>query len=297
MKGMNFLYLLCSILFMMALFIVKGVRWQLLLAPMQEMKFKHVFSPLMIGYFVHNILPFRMGELARIYYLNRNETLSKTSILGSIIAEKFFDGIALVLLVLLTIPFHLGIEESNLIRAIQIFFLIIVSGAIFYFIAKKLSHRFLNPDGKKINPLKNKLLHNIISHIQKFLHGFKALDSFKITGCSSLQSICIYLLDSLSLYMLLLSFGVQQDNLLFKCIIPIIIINIGIMVPSGPGDIGMFHYVGKLALMETFFLDVNVASSIIILFNFVSILPGFVLGGYFMFKAHIRIDLEKIKNE
>ena len=53
----------------------------------------------LVGYASNNVLPVRLGELVRAYFLNIREGVSKTTALATILIERVSDGMALLLLV------------------------------------------------------------------------------------------------------------------------------------------------------------------------------------------------------
>ena len=70
----------------------------------------------MVGFATNNLLPARLGELARAYLLRRRTGLRKTFVLASIFLERVFDGLALVALILvlsMLVSRRSGIERST----------------------------------------------------------------------------------------------------------------------------------------------------------------------------------------
>ncbi|HCL57044.1 MAG TPA: hypothetical protein DHW82_08575 [Spirochaetia bacterium] len=290
-------YLALSLVSMLGLFFFKGIRWREMLKPIKKIPFSHVFSSMMVGYYFHNILPFRMGEVVRIYSLNKKEHISKSSVLGSIFAEKFFDVISLILLALLVFLFNFNAQGE--IFKIGIVMVGIVSfGIIFYFSYHTMPKKaVLFIKTKVLFFLKEETYRKIADTLHNFFHGFRSLNSISIIVNSILYSMVIWIFDVLSLYFLLLSFGLHFDLMLVKSIIPIIMINLGIMIPAAPGDIGTFHYFGNIGLVKILGIEQSIATPIIIILNLMTMLPGFILGGYHLLTHHEKIDLKEINLE
>jgi len=76
--------------------IIRGVRWQRLLAPIRRIAFGSVLSYLLIGYLANNVLPARLGELVRSHYLGDREGLSRTTALGTVVVERVVDTAVVV---------------------------------------------------------------------------------------------------------------------------------------------------------------------------------------------------------
>ena len=79
----------------------RTVRWRTILAGSAVGSLFELFGVLMVGFATNNLLPARLGELARAYLLRRRTGLRKTFVLASIFLERVFDGLALVAIIVL----------------------------------------------------------------------------------------------------------------------------------------------------------------------------------------------------
>lgn len=294
----NFYYFSLALASMFFLFFAKALRWYLMLKVLAPLKFSSVFSSLMMGHFAHNILPFRLGEFLRPYYLEKKEPISKTRVLGSIVGEKFLDGISLLLMALVLVPLTPNLEKSGFMKSIRILSYVIGSVGFIY-LAYHIIPKSLSKLIKQsiFSLLKSRLYKKVMEFFRRFFHGISFLKSFKSIIYAIFTSLLMWLGDALSVYFLFKSFNIYElphiSNLLFASFIPVLIINIGIMIPSGPGDIGLFHFFGMLAFSTILGIEKNAASGITLLLNFITILPGFLLGGFFMVKSHSPIPLKE----
>jgi glycosyltransferase 2 family protein len=75
---------------------IRVIRWHLILSRLNPLAILKVARALVIGYAVNNIMPARLGELFRAEYLRRKYKFSRSAALGSILVERFFDGIIAV---------------------------------------------------------------------------------------------------------------------------------------------------------------------------------------------------------
>ncbi len=83
--------------------IIRAVRWSLLIkATNESIKINHSFYAVMIGYLVNSFIP-RGGELARCGVITRTDNIRFEKLVGTVIAERIFDLIVLILIVLLTV--------------------------------------------------------------------------------------------------------------------------------------------------------------------------------------------------
>ena len=58
-----------------------------------------------IGYMANNLLPMRLGELVRSYYVGEREGISKASALATVFVERVFDALTLLFFIAVIAPF------------------------------------------------------------------------------------------------------------------------------------------------------------------------------------------------
>lgn len=81
---------------------IRAVRWRLLIRPLgYNPSVMNVFLAVMIGYFMNLVVP-RMGEISKCISLGKNENIPTNKLLGSIIVERLFDVICLLILIFIT---------------------------------------------------------------------------------------------------------------------------------------------------------------------------------------------------
>ncbi len=66
--------------------------------------FRDTFAALMIGLFVNNVLPARIGEAARAYVISKKRGLSFTYSFSTVLLDRFFDLTGLLLLAFIFFP-------------------------------------------------------------------------------------------------------------------------------------------------------------------------------------------------
>lgn len=99
--------LLLGIATILITLLLKTWRWQMLFHPRpQRPPFTAAFWALMLGQFVNTAVSFlRIGELARVYALQQQTGQSKMRSLGTLVLEKTLDLFALILTLLIVLPF------------------------------------------------------------------------------------------------------------------------------------------------------------------------------------------------
>ncbi len=74
-------------------------RWHYLLKPLKPISTQTMFPIVTIGYMGNNIYPARAGELLRAYVLRRKEGVRVSASLATIVIERIFDGVVMLMFV------------------------------------------------------------------------------------------------------------------------------------------------------------------------------------------------------
>ena len=75
---------------------LRSWRWRILLSPVRQLPFFQVYHGLVVGYAANNILPARLGEIVRADYLGRRTSISRLSVVGTIVVERLFDVVVFI---------------------------------------------------------------------------------------------------------------------------------------------------------------------------------------------------------
>jgi glycosyltransferase 2 family protein len=81
---------------------LRSARWGLLL-PEHTVKTSTLFRALVVGFTVNNLLPLRIGEVARTYLLNRWCRIPYGATIASLVVERVLDGLSLAMLLLVAL--------------------------------------------------------------------------------------------------------------------------------------------------------------------------------------------------
>ena len=96
----NYIYAIPSLAFYTLALWFRTVRWRYLLKPFTgESTRRALFPVVVVGYMANNLIPLRIGELMRAYYLSLRENVGTMAGFGTVALERASDVIALLLLV------------------------------------------------------------------------------------------------------------------------------------------------------------------------------------------------------
>jgi uncharacterized protein (TIRG00374 family) len=77
---------------------VRALRWRHLTNPIAEIPRESLFRAQALGFMVNNLLPLRVGEFVRSWFLARQHGVSGTSILGTVVIERVIDVISVLMI-------------------------------------------------------------------------------------------------------------------------------------------------------------------------------------------------------
>ena len=102
LASINYLWVLPAVLVTVISFMLRAVRWQIILESTRRISFRSAFHPMMIGFMINCVLPGRLGEVARPVILQKEEKVPFATGLATVVAERVFDICLLLLLFMLT---------------------------------------------------------------------------------------------------------------------------------------------------------------------------------------------------
>ncbi len=295
------------VLYFVALFF-RSIRWQFLLTPVSRIPVARLFPVVTVGYMANNLLPARLGEIARAYYLGRREGLSASTGLATVLVERVYDGLTLLFLVALAVPFLIfggivdgsgttsevtwaivgGITALVFIGAIVVLTLIALKPGFSGFI-----ERLANLLPKPLRPKAREL-------IAFFVEGLSVLREPRRHLGLFLLSLPVWLLEGSMYLVVALSFDLPSYFEPAAMVIPVVILvtavsNLATSIPSSPGSLGTFEApaVAALALVGLgggIGGGEGVAGAYAVLVHVTALLPVTVLGLLYLWFGNISLS-------
>lgn len=268
---------------------MRAFRWKYMVNPIKKVGVGRLFSSVMIGFMANNVLPARLGEFIRAYSLGTKENISKSASFATIVVERVFDGFSILLILwatLLLFPFPEWVKKgSNLFLVMNLgilFFLVFLeiktdsTLKFFHFIFRVLPHK-LRIKAEEV--------------LLKFISGLKVFRDVSSLIWILIWSILIWLIVGISNYFIFLAFGLTPP--IQASFILLVIVCLGVMLPSSPGFVGTFQFFSIVALAR-FGYDKNIALPFSIVLHACQYFPVTLLGLYYLKKEHLSLKtLEK----
>jgi uncharacterized protein (TIRG00374 family) len=105
LRDANHLLLLPAAVVMFVSLYFRALRWAVLFHPLTHVRVGTLMGAMNVGYSVNNLLPLRVGELVRAYLVGGSGRVSTAHALSTIVVERVLDGLTVVLMLVLLLPF------------------------------------------------------------------------------------------------------------------------------------------------------------------------------------------------
>jgi hypothetical protein len=246
---------------------LRSFRWGRMLRPLDRVDGLSLFSVTSVGFLAIIALPARLGELARPYLITKKSRIRMTAALGTVLVERVCDGVAILAILGVGVLFIPSLPPW-LIRSALFFSLL-----TFVFLAVMIG-MLMNREAslKILGPIRRRLPERLAGKIDALIHqlidGFGIFSDIRLLMEVLLLSVLIWTINASAIYVLFQSFSF--DLPFTAAVVTMIILLIGIMIPTAPGFIGNWHYACILGL-TLFGVPKPEALTFAIVYHFLSI--------------------------
>ena len=272
LSNANLNYIFAAFITTFVTFILRSIRWKILLGSPKNLELQKYISTTHIGYFLNNILPFRAGDLARAKLLSNSSDNKFSFLVGSLVAEKIIDlwivGLFSIFLILFGFNNVLGLELSIGILLLYIITSFIIFGS---------------------NSLANKIKKQF-SITKNFLDGYLLVSKNKI----KLGVISILLWCSFVAYMYALLKSVNIDLSLQQYIGITVITSIVTSLPIAPAAIGTYH-LAVIYFLTLYGIEIDKSQTASILLHSVFLMYTIIFG--YIYLSFEKIELKSLIND
>jgi glycosyltransferase 2 family protein len=282
-RAANYWWLLPSVAVYFVGVWLRTWRWRAMLSPLQLLPAARLFPTVVIGYMGNNVYPARAGEVLRSYVLRRNEAVPMSASLATVVLERLFDGLVMLLFIFVTLPFAplsttyrwvVVVLSAGFLLALLAFMLLAARPQRLSAFYALLIDR-LTPVGWRLR------LHGLFD---RFVVGLQALRSPRELGVIALVSVAIWLLETCTYWLVMQAFPVDVSFAVLMLMTAVV--NLFTIIPSTPGYIGTFHAPGIAVLMQ-FGVAQPIATGFTVVLHITLWLPITLLGAYYMLRQSI----------
>ena len=283
LREANYLFILPAILVYFVGVFFRAVRWHYLLLPLRSIASVRLFPLVIIGFMVNNLLPARLGTVARAYILGEREGMSKMSTFATVVVEQVFDGLTLLLFafgIALFVPLDYWLKNviyiaAGLFLCAFIICLVIAS-------SEALTRRWA---AVLVRVLPLRVRGMVEGWLILFMEGLKVMRSPSKLLLVLVISAMLWLCEGCMFYILSFSFDLGQP--FHVLLLATAIANLALFIPT-PGGIGPFDYFCKRTLVF-FYVSSAAATAYVAILHFTLLVPVILLGFIFLWTEKISL--------
>lgn len=242
----------------------RTVRWRFLLRPLMGRPKRGVFPVVVVGYAANNLIPVRIGEVLRSYYLSMREGVSAAGAFGTIAVERASDVLALLFfLALAWIVLPVGgtfekIAEQTpggapvlAIAALLPFVIVAATVASISLLSSDAVTRVIE---RALSPLPALLRLRAISMAARLLMGLTVIKTPSGLAKVFLLSLPVWAAEAAMYYLIALGFDVRLAGTSHVEFVALLLLftsaaNLAGIIPSSAGSWGPFDLFGAAALV------------------------------------------------
>jgi glycosyltransferase 2 family protein len=290
LKNMNPFLIFVPLVFIGCDVCLASYKWSIIMGSGATVR--ETFVAYLIGLFVNNVLPARLGEVARAYVMSKKKGRSFTYCLTSVALDRFFDLTGLLLLILVFFP------RATIPRAISEVIYVVIGVLMFCVfmiillsresVANRLSARFTG--------IEKSFLRGFGKRVIEIQENLKRINSPFTLISLILLSASAWFFMSIALFTVIRALGIHSVSF---WVIPFVcaLLNFGISIPSSPGYVGVYQFL-LVYLLSIFGVPKYEGFTISILYHASWYVPYTILGFSFSLREHLRVrDIQKLESE
>ena len=292
LKNANYFYALAgAVLGIMLGGYLRALRWRYFLNPLKkDIKMEILFSSMMIGYMMNSIIP-RAGEVYRPVLLANKEKISRASAFGTILVERVFDILSLLISFGICMIFYKkklssAFEQYNIeiisiyTSVITLVFVILIIVIIFNL---EKSEIIIEKITKKILPEKfHQKVHNIFISM---INGFLFIRYPKYYLQILILSVLLWITYVISTSLTLLAFNIDMS--LFDANLVLTMATFALTIPLPANSAGIYHLFCTATLVNVFGVDRESAFGFATVNHLLGLLGLIIVGAFYFVKENL----------
>ncbi|MEI6577120.1 MAG: lysylphosphatidylglycerol synthase transmembrane domain-containing protein [Bacteroidota bacterium] len=284
LKSINYFWILLLLIAGFFSHLFRALRWNLMINSMgYKTSNLRTFYAVMIGYLANTAIP-RLGEVTRCGILSKTEKIPMNALIGSVISERVFDMIFLLLLTISVIIFQLKLVGgfvrrfflepfTNKAPGDNILIFIIIGIGVLLILMAFVAYYFLRPRIRHLG-----FYQKAKGLFRGFMDGILSILKLKQKGYFILLTLSIWSMYFMMTYLCFFSMEATSKLSPLDGLTVMTIGSFGFVAPV-PGGIGAFHFIVKAILFELYKLSPAAAASYATIVHLSQTLLILVLGG------------------
>jgi uncharacterized protein (TIRG00374 family) len=270
-------------------FLLRVPRWGLLFGD-DAPDFHTLFGAMNVGYAINFLLPARLGEIVRAYWIRDRTGLGMMRTLSTIALERVSDGVALVVILILVAP-TVAFPGKLLGPALLVggaFLIALAVMAVFAYGSTRERH----PLSRLLLRMENGRFSGLAGLIRQLIAGLRALQNRRALALLLLYTVTLWVSNSVLLWLVLRAFHI--DAPLTAGFLLTAVLNLGMAVPSTPGYIGVYDFL-FVWMLKLYHVAKAPALAAALGMHAIAFVPFAVVGIIYLARAGVQMTLEMIR--
>ena len=258
----NYFYVVPAIAIYFVAVYFRAVRWRYLLTPLSVVPVSRLYPVVVIGYMANNLLPARIGELVRTYYLAQREKVNAGSALATVAVERVYDGLTLLSWAAVAGPVLLllgefdgtGDASRTTWVVLSVLTVTLFTGALIFFTCLATMPRAMEVLDRLLGIVPARFQPSARQLTNTFVQGLRILNSPRKHLGLFLLSMPVWALEASMYFLISYSFGIDDHFGSVGVLVLVVILltatsNLATSMPSSIGGIGPFEVVAQQTLI------------------------------------------------
>lgn len=224
-----------GVLTLAAVYLAQALRWKVVsdVAALSPARFAEM---VVSGVAVNNVVPGRVGDLLRARWLQVGARIPAGRALATVFVDRAFDVLALVAFLAVSLPFVTSAEWT---RRIAVGGALLLVALALVMVAARLYTRRRARDRREHRRLLRRVARDALDGLSE---PFGKARTAAVAGLS----LAAWLLWAVAAILVARSVGIELS--LFETVFVTAVINLGVAIPSSPGFVGTYQWLGVSSL-------------------------------------------------
>jgi glycosyltransferase 2 family protein len=281
-------------------FWIRAWRWRVILRPVLDVPFRPRFAAVTIGFMGNNLLPARVGEFLRAYALSRMVPVPIVASFASLVIERLFDGVFVILLLFVSMSLPAfpevaageGVGYTGYARAAAVLVGVATAALFALVLMPRRAVAFME---RMVTIFPQPLRRPIVDALEAFLSGVGILRDGALLLRSASWSLVLWLCNAAGFWIAFHAFGLPLPftaALFFQSAIAL-----AVSVPSGPAFVGVYHGAAVFVLARMWGAPEAAAGAFAVGFHLAGFIPVTLIGLYYAWRMGLSLGEVKESEE
>jgi uncharacterized protein (TIRG00374 family) len=232
----------------------RALRWRYLTDAVQPIATAPLARAVAVGFMANNIFPLRIGEVVRAWYLARETGASTAALFGTVILERMFDAVSILVLVLIVIGIWGAGGGGELARGALWLLPVTLLPIAFLGVLRAAPDRVVRVASILLRPFPARIGAFAERTLRRFGEGLGALRGGRHLVWIAVHSVIVwFVLTTIPVIVAFIALDMDLGDpmqVLGAAWTTQAAVGVAVALPSAPGFFGIFHSACKFALLR-----------------------------------------------